>query len=58
LKELIESAVFIAALVMAGNVSIHKVHDVVRVAALKKVRQGLPSLVGLTKSLRSERKRR
>ena len=55
MKELIESVVFAIGLIGVGTYTLKEAHDTVRKAALTKVAQGLPSLTGLTATLRSKR---
>lgn len=54
MKELIGSVIFILSLLGTGSYALRQVHDQVRKAALTKATKGMPSLSGLTKSLRGK----
>ena len=56
MRELI-SAIIIAVSLAGGAVGLKNLHDNIQRAALEKAAQGLPSLSGLTRALREEKKK-
>ncbi len=56
MRELI-SAIIIAVSLAGGAVGLKSLHDNIQKAALEKAAQGLPSLSGLTRALREEKKK-
>lgn len=55
MKGLINIAVLVGVL-FGGTMAAREIHDRVRKAALEKAAQGLPSLTGLTSTLRAKKK--